>query len=372
MLFPYKFVPHQMDKMQEFIDYIFYEVWCQAPWKKYSIDLFDNCPDLKEIIVVLCGKRPKSARFFIIGIRKIFNHFKILNHIDIRRMKKWYSINNNLDKICSNTRFFHPISYASLERLFRGKYKALNKELKKFFTNLYSDDFLSLKVLSKKINDINNHYNAFMTQNKSGKCPFCGIADMKGIYHSKREAYDHYLPKALYPFNSINFRNLVPACNTCNSSYKLSKDPTLPVKDPCKSNQRRRIFYPYAASLQPIEISINLRNSKVDSLKPEEIEIQFQSTGCNEEIGTWKEIYGIEERYKAKCCSESDGKYWLAQVLDEWKEDGRAPSDFLRALRRQTRISPFADNNFLKVAFLEACEKVGVFSNMTVSSNCSD
>ncbi len=27
---------------------------------------------------------------------------------------------------------------------------------------------------------------------------------------SNPEAYDHYLPKSLYPFNSINFRNLVP------------------------------------------------------------------------------------------------------------------------------------------------------------------
>ena len=48
---------------------------------------------------------------------------------------------------------------------------------------------------------------------------------MKGTHHSKREAYDHYLPKVLYPFNSINFRNLAPACHECNSTYKLGKDP---------------------------------------------------------------------------------------------------------------------------------------------------
>ena len=29
----------------------------------------------------------------------------------------------------------------------------------------------------------------------------------------------------------------------------------------------------------------------------------------DEEIETWKDVYGIEERYKAKCCGESDGKY---------------------------------------------------------------
>jgi len=73
-------------------------------------------------------------------------------------------------------------------------------------------------------------------------------------------------------------------------------------------------------------------------------------------------VYGIEERYKAKCCTESDGKYWFAQVLDEWKEDGRAPADFLTTLKRQTNKSPFASDNFLKTAFLEGCDQAGLFT----------
>ena len=28
MLFPYTYVPHSMEKMQEYIDFIFYQVWC--------------------------------------------------------------------------------------------------------------------------------------------------------------------------------------------------------------------------------------------------------------------------------------------------------------------------------------------------------
>jgi hypothetical protein len=31
MLFSYTYVPHQMERMQEFIDFIFHEVWCKAP-----------------------------------------------------------------------------------------------------------------------------------------------------------------------------------------------------------------------------------------------------------------------------------------------------------------------------------------------------
>ena len=72
-------------------------------------------------------------------------------------------------------------------------------------------------------------------------------------------------------------------------------------------------------------------------------------------------MYGIEERYKAKCCSETDGKYWLMQVIDEWQKDGRKPADYMGTLARQTQNSPFADSNFLKKAFLDGCQSIGVF-----------
>jgi hypothetical protein len=72
-------------------------------------------------------------------------------------------------------------------------------------------------------------------------------------------------------------------------------------------------------------------------------------------------VYGIEERYKAKLCGENDGKYWLTQMLDEWKEDGRNPVDFLTTLRRQAQTRPYAECNFLKKPFLDACQQIGVF-----------
>ncbi|MGL4556037.1 hypothetical protein [Methyloversatilis discipulorum] len=72
-------------------------------------------------------------------------------------------------------------------------------------------------------------------------------------------------------------------------------------------------------------------------------------------------MYGIEGRYKAKLCGEEDGKYWLEQVLDEWTEDGRSPADFLRTLARHTQSRPFADCNFLKKPFLDACQRIGLF-----------
>ena len=59
--------------------------------------------------------------------------------------------------------------------------------------------------------------------------------------------------------------------------------------------------------------------------------------------------------------TESDGKAWLAQVFDEWKELGRDPKDFLESLALNTRNRPFTDCNFLKKPFLDACQAKGLF-----------
>jgi hypothetical protein len=40
---------------------------------------------------------------------------------------------------------------------------------------------------------------------------------------------------------------------------------------------------------------------------------------------------------------------------------GLSPDTFLTTLARQTIRNPFADSNFLKKAFLEGCDHIGLF-----------
>lgn len=360
MLFPYTYVPHQMEKMQEFIDFIFYEVWCKAPLGlAFDPDLFDNSPDLKDIMSEF-GFSPKASvtgKNFYQDVKAIYGLFTDLSPLDIDQFKRWYQANNDIEKVCANDPATHVARYADVAV----QYPALADSLGKFFKGLYSQELLDLAALRKKIGDVGDHYQSFMKTNKVGKCPFCGINDLLGEYHSKREAYDHYLPKALYPFNSINFRNLVPTCHHCNSSYKTSKDPARTPKDPVRSVSRRTVFYPYTTAPHRIDIHIDLRNLNVDTLKTTDITLTFGPTEVNDQIETWKAVYGIDERYKAKLCEENSGKYWLTQVLEEWHEDGRDPVSFLRTLTRQAAQSPLADDNFLRKPFLDACQRIGLF-----------
>lgn len=359
MLFPYTYVPHQMEKMQEFIDFIFYEVWCKAPGgAPFSFELFNGNADLKELLESFHYSDAKGADFFNGHVERIHGLFAALTPARIDQFKQWYQANNDIKKVCANDPATHIARYDDIEAV----NKELCEQLAAFFKGLYSKSLLNLSALRKKIGDIDEHYKTFMSANKTGKCPFCGIADMHGIYHSKREAYDHYLPKGLYPFNSINFHNLVPACHHCNSSYKTSKDPAYIPKDPAGVKNRRKVFYPYANPGSSIEVAIDLDKADIDHVAAEDIHLTFGPPELNEEIETWKDVYGIDERYKAKCCSETDGKYWLEQVLDEWQEDNRPPADFLKTLARNTAKNPFADCNFLKKAFLDGCNRVGLFS----------
>lgn len=359
MLFPYTYVPHKMEKMQGFIDYIFHEVWCKAPiGLAFHPDLFEGNTDLKEVMTEFgfSAKAAERGRAFYKDVKVIYELFAPLTAREIDQFKQWYQGNNDLENVCINDAAVQIVRYADIPIA----YESLSKHLAGFFKGLYSQSLLDLAALRAKIGDIDDHYLTFVKVNNAGKCPFCGIDDLLGEYHSKREAYDHYLPKALYPFNSINFRNLVPACHHCNSSYKTSKDPAYPLKDPTAAVPRRAIFYPYATTPYAIELQVSLQNADIAKLTPADINVTFGPATLQEKIDTWKEVYGIEERYKAMLCGENDGKYWLIQVLDECQAYDKQPTDILNMRTQQALSRPYADCNFLRRPFLDACQKIGV------------
>lgn len=364
MLFPYIYVPHQMEKMQTFIDFIFHEVWCKAPEKgQYRLDLFNNAPELHEVMTLFHYDDSKGAEFFSGNVERIYGLFSALTSAQINQFQQWYQGNNDLEKVCANDPAAHLVRYADIAVA----YKDLGEQLAVFFKGLYSQSLLNLAALRAKIGDIDDHYQAFVTANKAGKCPFCGINDLLGEYHSKREAYDHYLPKALYPFNSINFHNLVPACHHCNSSYKTSKDPAHKPKDPAGEAVRRKVFYPFSTTPHAIDLQVTLQHADIENLTPAEIHLTFSPANVGEQIDTWKDVYGIEERYRGKLLG-GDGKAWLVEVLDEWRwndettgAEGKTPDEYLRDVSRHTQKSPFANANFLKNSFLRGCKTAGLF-----------
>ena len=147
-------------------------------------------------------------------------------------------------------------------------------------------------------------------------------------------------------------------CNQCNSSYKLQKDPTTNIDPICRKTggTRRKAFYSYAAAAPGIAVTVVLRTQDVTNLVPSEIDLQLAAPGRDEEVEAWKEVFGIEERYKAKLCGKNDGKAWLAKILDERANIGLTKEQMLDYEFNAADQSPFADANFLKKPFLIACK----------------
>lgn len=355
MLFPYIYVPHQMEKMQEFIDFIFYGVWCNAPRNgAFRLELFDGNPDLKEVMTAFDNGDTKVGDFFYGHVERIYGLFTALSPAQIDQFQQWYRANNDIEKVCANDPDIHIARYKEII----SAYPALGKQLATFFRGLYDKSLLNLVTLREKIGDIGAHNQAFFKVNSIGKCPFCGIGDLKGIHHTRREAYDHYLPKYRYPFNSINFRNLAPACHECNSAYKLSKDPVH------NAAGRRKAFYPFAVAANKIEIAVELSFPEIDRLTPADVQLTFGPAAVQEEIDTWREVYGIDERYKAKCCS-GDAKNWLEEIRILRDSHRLAPASALNTMQQLTAKAPFANYNFLRKAFLEGCERAGILEALS-------
>ena len=355
MLFPYHYTPHPMEIMHHYVGYIFEEVWCKAePEKPYDIEtLFSGMPELKEMIRELHYQENKSANDFMEPLQSLLESFKMLDAEQKQQFKDWFALNNNIRQLCEHGDQCLPATYDRIENTFpEDRFPGLIKALKRFYKNLYSHRFLTLKSVQERIGAIDDHNDRFTRINSRDVCPFCGLSGMLNRYHSKRDAYDHYFPKDKYPFNSINFLNLVPACHHCNSSYKLAKDP---LKTP------RKVFFPFTAKNNAIELSVTLNTTDWENLVPDHIAIEYGPETIAREIDTWHDLYGIDERYRVECSSKGAGKAWLTEVFDEWKHLGGDPGCYLSRLELHCKKDPYIEKRFLKKAFLEGCHRAGLF-----------
>lgn len=356
MLFNYRYVTNSIEKFQVYLDHLVKEVWCKAGGS-FSLDLLH--PELQVIVEALANDESIVKDHLDGPIRSIYEIFRTqLTAVQREQVSTWYDNNNDIESLCACVPNNQPATYADI----RAISPDLEAALKAFCKSLFSE-IIGLKAVTSRIGDIDAHYEAFVKENSEGKCPYCGYGDIKGIHHTRREAYDHFLPKSTYPFNSVNFRNLAPMCSECNSAYKLAKDPTWNI-DPIRRRSigsRRKAFYSYATVATGITVSLTLSTQDVTQLQPDQIDLQISAPGRDEEVEAWKDVFGIEERYKAKLCAKNDGKAWLVQIIEEAANVSLTPAEMLAAKRKTASAQPYVDANFLKIAFLTACQAANMF-----------
>lgn len=370
MHFTFNYIPHTVEKLQEYLDFLFYEVWIKASGE-FNADKLEGHPELQKVYVDLGYKESKWAQFFNSSIEKIFKEFIKVNDDAFKAsLIEGYANNNNIERLCKDTAVA-PMMYKDI----KSRYPDLEKALKSFYSKLYgSDSPFNLEVfgfLSTKM--ITAYDEQFMGVNNKGICPFCALNDLKGNNHSYREAYDHYIPKGIYPFNVLNFRNLSPMCHECNSTYKLVKSPIekrMKKKDidPLKLKKyRTKAFYPYDEVHPELTIDIELTSTDIKSLSPKNIILHFRTDiEAEEEINSWRRVFGLDERYKAVLCSPNDGIGWYNSIVDEFENvkeisEIKEAETYYKNVLKAANKQPLSGRGFLKSKFLEECKKKGMF-----------
>ena len=364
MHFTFTYIPHAIEKLQEYLDFLFFEVWLQAEGD-FDADKLAGHPELQQIYLDLGSTEGKWAQFFNASIESIYREFLVLDDDYKDYLRQRYINNNNIEGLCKD-KALEPITYHEIAI----DHPNLEEALKSFYSKLYgSTSPFNLEVFGFLNSDLISEYDKqFMTANDLGACPFCGLIHLKGNNHSYREAYDHFIPKGLYPFNTLNFTNLTPMCHECNSTYKLRKTPIYKI-DPLKNNTARSLaFYPYDNQHPQLEFRVEIKSSKIGDLDPKDVDVIITAAdGFEEEIETWKRVFGLEERYKATLCSPKDGKAWFNSVYEEF-ENAKVlagitnPETYYHIVLTDAEKSPLSGNGFLKSKFLQECKKKGLFN----------
>jgi hypothetical protein len=166
----------------------------------------------------------------------------------------------------------------------------LPREMQDAIKSLFEFSFGLLTDLGLR----DRNYRRLYNQLDSKVCAFCGVESLDAP-GQRREALDHYLPIATYPFAGVNFRNLSPMGTKCNSRYKLGQNILV---DPNTGN-RRACCDPYHSA----EISLSLKASRpfeglrVGLVTCPDWVIQWDG-GDPEKLQTWESVFAISERYR--------------------------------------------------------------------------
>ena len=338
MLFAYRLFSHDITKLHEFLEHTVLEVWCKADETiPFSIDL------LHDDFTSLYTRKNKLQE----DIEKIYAEFINLSIEQKELISQSFIKNNQIEELCKG--IIEPIYYKDIENLVN---KEFTTTLKEFNNYLYK--FLDKKDASfvKNFTSATLYYKELVKQLPASSCPFCGIEKIKSHRMSKRDAYDHYLPKSLFPFTAINVKNLAPMCKDCNEYWKYDNNPIMTNKD---KGDFKKAFYPFS-NLLPV-INISFSNLVIDPFDEDKhiLNINYISDGYEEEVDRWLKIFNIKKRYDERL--RNDLHYWLEEVrILTDREESLSETEYIQNKEEHK----FVESNFLTIPFLLACEERGL------------
>ena len=132
---------------------------------------------------------------------------------------------------------------------------------------------------------------------------------------------------------------------------------------------RRRAFNPYSFKKWIIYTEVHLKTIDFENLSVDDITLNFRTNDSfcyKDQIESWRQTYGIDERYKAKILGERGAKKWFGEFdelenLKKLKPEQNATIEKLYEMKiKEIDSDPLDNGNFIKKAFLEECKNKGL------------
>ncbi len=326
MLRLYKPIEHDIFTLHSLLKVVC-DVWCTA--------CNDSCDSKLEQAFKNIYHYSYNKKTLKDEVERIYAIFKTLSQFEKDSIKAAWKTNNEIENLCNGAAPAYLVNLPDV----------VKDDIKPLFKWCYKTLLDQRKVAGDKM----DYYNKLIKANDFATCPCCGLIDFEPAESKRREAYDHYLPKAIYPFASVNFKNLVPLCYKCNSDRKKTKDPI---------ENDRIAFYPFSTEEHNVEIHLNYTaNIDVDTKELNFTNLKISLTGQAHRIETWDWLFDIAIRYEDRIKSFS--KQFLKE-LKKWdkifNEDNEVWTyeQTINRLISNFEFDYYDDKKFLKIAFLKA------------------
>ncbi len=335
MLYSFKPVNHTIYLFHEHIAHIFRQVFLHDPAK-----FDDNLLVRPEFLPILNSAKVSIKQ----PLEEIVQLFHTLPDKGKNQLRQAFITNNNIASF--ENKNIKPIKFTDLNNT------VIAAKLKSFFEDLWND-YHQVNQMLTDFGTVKSHYDDLTHEDNciGIVCPFCGIDTFEPSGGKYREAYDHLLAKADYPFVSINFNLMVPTCHKCNSNEKRKTD-TLFNDD----GSRRVVYYPYDTSifLDDLEISV-IPDIPYDAYKLESLlksvswHFEFRRAGISDErLTSWDDIYQVKRRYFE----------WLRRLEKVWF--GELQQSYKRDYELYVPFNTFRDDFMKKAKYQIANDSMGI------------
>ncbi|WP_343634736.1 hypothetical protein [Fluviicola sp.] len=312
---------HNVFLYQTHVQHLICNVWCNAVNEK-------NCQDLLSEdfeVIYLARDWVKTA------VDEIYEICKGLSEDERAAIRKAFFINNDIESLCEG--LSRPIELNTLNSIVEQKMKPL---LVRFYNELINT--------KEKL----DYYNKLIENSGHYKfCPCCGLTPIESAESHYREDNDHYLPKADYPFASVNFKNLPPLCSKCNKKCKSTKNPF---------ENRRISFYPFVPLENEFEISIEINDlGSTNYLELKEPEVAIGFNNDVDKVDTWNWLFEINTRYNEEVRQFSKTELRILANRfrrNEERKQSMSYQEILNDAIEDYTFDKYDDRKFLKAPFL--------------------